>query len=82
LHLARGFGISANDESPKGPARPDSYLAIMMDFQGAKLSSDADFNLMPKLEQRHGIIGPMPDGSEEARSASHIEHSLAQTLRR
>lgn len=41
--------MSASGESKKEVFRPDFNLSIMMDLQGAKLSSDAGFLLMREL---------------------------------
>ena len=53
----------------------------MMNFQGAKLSSDTGFLLMRELDQRHNVIAPITEVLEDNRSASHTKHSLVQMLR-
>ena len=68
-------------ESKKEVLRPDFNRSIMLDFQGAKLSSDTGFLLMRELDQRHNIIAPMADVLEDTRSTSHTKHSLEQMIR-
>ena len=68
-------------ESTKEVLQPDFDRSIMMDFQGAKLSSDTGFLLMRELDQRHNVIAPMADALEDNRSASHTKHALEQMIR-
>ena len=46
-------------ESRKEVIRPDFNRAIMIDFQGAKSSSDVGFLLMREIDDRFKIIAPM-----------------------
>ncbi len=73
--------MSASGESSNGYLRPDFDRSIMMDFLGAKLSSDTGFILMRELDQRHKVIAPIADALEDNRSASHTKHSLIQMIR-
>ena len=68
-------------ESEKEVLRPDFNRSIMMDFQGAKLSSDTGFLLMRELDQRYNVIAPIADVMEDTRSVSHTKHSLVQMIR-
>jgi hypothetical protein len=54
-----GFQVHPSGESKKEVLRPDFNRSIMMDFQGAKLSSDTGFLLMRELDQRHNVIAPI-----------------------
>lgn len=73
--------MSASGESSKEAIRPYFNRSIMMDFQGAKLSSDTGIILMRELDQRHSVIAPMGDALEDSRSASHTKHTLVQMIR-
>lgn len=73
--------MSASGESSKGYLRPDFDRSIMMDFQGAKLSSDTGFILMRELDQRNNVIAPMVEVLEDHRSSSHTKHTLEQMIR-
>ena len=68
-------------ESKKDALRPYFNRSIMMDFQGAKLSSDTGFLLMRELDQRYNVISPIADVLEDTRSTSHTKHSLDQMIR-
>ncbi len=68
-------------EGKKEVLRPGFDRSIMIDFQGAMLSSDTGFILMRELDQRHNVIAPMADILEDSRSTSHTKHSLLQMIR-
>ena len=67
-----------NGESQKEAIRPYFNRSIMMDFQGAKITSDVGFLLLREIDERFGIIGPMNDCLEDARSPTHTKHSFVQ----
>ena len=68
-------------ESRKEVIRPDFNRAIMIDFQGAKITSDVGFLLMREIDDRFKIIAPMGDSLEDVRSPTHTKHSLVQMIR-
>ena len=68
-------------ESRKEVIRPDFNRAIMIDFQGAKITSDVGFLLLREIDDRFKIIDPMQDCLEDLRSHSHTKHSLVQMVR-
>lgn len=68
-------------ESRKEVIRPDFNRAIMIDFQGAKITSDVGFLLMREIDDRFKIIAPMGDCLEDLRSPTHTKHSLVQMIR-
>jgi len=68
-------------ESRKELIRPDFNRAIMIDFQGAKITSDVGFLLMREIDDRFKIIAPMGDCLEDPRSSTHSKHSLVQMIR-
>jgi len=68
-------------ESQKEVIRPDFNRAIMIDFQGAKITSDVGFLLMREIDDRFKIIAPMGDCLEDLRSPTHTKHSLVQMIR-
>ena len=67
-------------ESKKAVLKPDFNRSIMMNFQGAKLSSDTGFLLMRELDQRHNILAPITGILEDNRSSSHTKHSLVRMI--
>ena len=71
----------ANGESQKEVIRPDFYRAIMIDFQGAQISSDTGFILLREIDERFSIIDPMRDCLEDLRSPAHTKHAMVQMVR-
>ncbi len=61
--------------SQKEALRPDFDRSIMIDFRGAKISSDTGFLLLREMDERFDIIGPMEDCLEDRK------HSLVQMIR-
>ena len=53
----------------------------MIDFQGAKITSDVGFLLRREVEDRFKIIAPKGDRLEDLRSPAHTKHSLVQMIR-
>ncbi|GBD99572.1 hypothetical protein BMS3Abin07_01609 [bacterium BMS3Abin07] len=73
--------MDANGERQKESLRLDFNRSIMMDFQGAKLSSDTGFLLLREMDERFGIVEGMKDNLVDNRSASHSRHTLVQMVR-
>jgi hypothetical protein len=67
-------------ESQKEAIRPDFNRAIMIDFQGATISSDTGFILLREVDERFKIIDPMKDCLEDLRSPAHTKHALVQMV--
>jgi hypothetical protein len=55
-------------ERRKEVIRPDFNRAIMIDFQGAKITSDVGFLFMREIDERFKIIAPVGDCLEDLRS--------------
>jgi hypothetical protein len=70
-----------NCESQKEVVRPDFNRVIMIDFQGATITSDVGFLLMRKIDDRFKIIAPMGECIEGLRCTKHTRHSLVQMIR-
>jgi hypothetical protein len=68
-------------ESQKEVIRPDFNQSIMIDFQGATISSDTGFILLREVDDRFKIIDPMKDCLEDLRSPTHTRHSMVQMVR-
>ena len=67
--------------SQKEALRPNFDRSIMIDFRGAKISSDTGFLLLREMDERFDIIGSMSDFREDRRSSVHTRHSLVQMIR-
>lgn len=68
-------------ESQKEAIRPEFNRSILIDFQGATISSDTGFILLREIDERFRIIDPMKDCLEELRSPAHKKHALIQMVR-
>jgi hypothetical protein len=55
----------ASGESRKEVMRSDFNRAIMIDFQGATITSDVGFLLVREIDERFKIIAPLEDCLEE-----------------
>ena len=76
-----GLKMFDSGENQKEVIRPDFNRAIMIDFQGAKITSDVGLLLMREIDDRFKIIAPMGDCLEDLRSPAHTKHSLVQMIR-
>jgi hypothetical protein len=63
-------------ESQKLAIRPDFNRSIMIDFQGATISSGTGFILLREVDARFRIIDPMKDCLEDMRAPVHIKKKL------
>jgi hypothetical protein len=68
-------------ESQKEAIWPDFNRSIMIDFQGATISSDTGFILLGEIDEHFRIIDPMKDCLEDLRSPPHTKHALVQMVR-
>ena len=65
----------ASGESRKEVIRPNFNRAIMIDFQGAKITAAVGFLLMREIDDRFKIIAPRGDCLEDLRSPAHTKPS-------
>lgn len=68
-------------EKERETIRPEFDRSIMIDFQGAKITSDTGFLLLREIDERFGILGPIESELEDTRSWVHSKHSLLQMVR-
>jgi Transposase DDE domain group 1 len=61
--------------------RPQFDGSIMIDFQGAKITSDTGFLLLREMDERFGILGPIESELEDTRSWVHSNHTQLQMVR-
>jgi len=71
-----------NGEDQEQAIRPDFNRSFMMDFKGAKITSDVGFLLLREIDERFGILGPIGNDPEDSGSPLHTKHSLLQMARR
>jgi hypothetical protein len=70
----------ASGESQKEVIRPDFNRAIMIDFQGAKITSEVGFLLVREIDKHFRIIDPMHGCLEDVRPPVHQKLSMVQRL--
>ena len=73
--------MSGNGENERETIRPEFDRSIMIDFQGAKITSDTGFLLLREIDERFGILGPIERELEDARSWVHLSHTQSQMVR-
>jgi hypothetical protein len=52
----------------------------MIDFQGAKITSDMGFLLLRAINERFGVLSPTDIDLEDSRSWVHSKHTLLQMV--
>ena len=74
--------MHVSGESQKEVLRPDFNRSIMIDFQGATISSDTGFILLREVDERFKIIDLMRDWLEDLRSPAYTKkRALVQMVR-
>jgi len=68
-------------EKERETIRPEFDRSIMIDFQGAKMTSDTGFLLLREIDERFGILGPIESELEDTRSWVHTNHTQLQMVR-
>ncbi len=72
--------MSGSGEEERETIRPEFNPAIMVDFQGAKITSDTGFLLLREIDERFGILGPIGSELEDTRSWVHSKHTQVQMV--
>jgi hypothetical protein len=68
-------------EKERDTIRPEFDRSIMIDFQGAKITSDTGFLLLREIDERFGILEPIENELEDTRSWVHLSHTQLQMVR-
>ena len=68
-------------EKERETIRPEFDRSIMIDFQGAKITSDTGLLLLRAIDERFGILGPIESELEDTRSWVHSNHTQLQIVR-
>jgi hypothetical protein len=72
--------VGSGDEQREA-IRPEFDGSIMIDFQGAKITSDTGFLLLRAIDERFGILDPIESELEDTRSWFHSTHTQLQMVR-
>jgi hypothetical protein len=51
--------MSGSGERERETIRPEFDRSIVMDFQGAKITSDTGFLVLREIDERFGILDPI-----------------------
>ena len=70
-----------NGEAQNGIIRPEFNQSILMDFLGAKITSDAGFLVLREIDERFKVTAPMGREIDDPRSPVHIKHSMVEMIR-
>jgi hypothetical protein len=70
-----GFG-----EKERETIRPEFDRSIMIDFQGAKITSDTGFLLPRDIDERFGILEPSESELEDTSSWIRTNHVHAKVI--
>jgi hypothetical protein len=73
--------MSGSGERERETIRLQFDRSIVMDFQGAKITSDTGFLLLREVDERFNILGPIESELEDARSWVHSNHTQLQMVR-
>ena len=68
-------------EEQRETIRPEFDRSIMIDFQGAKITSDTGFLLLRAIDERFEVLGPIESEREDTRSWVHSNHTQLQMVR-
>jgi len=86
IYRAKSTDIGSNQmprsgEDQKEAILPELNRSIIMEFWGAKITSDVGFLLLREIDARFGILGPIGDELEDSRSPLQRKHALLQMAR-
>jgi hypothetical protein len=73
--------MAGSGEKERETIRSEFDRSIMIDFQGAKITSDTGFLLLREIDERFGILGPIERELEDTRSRVHSNHTQLQMAR-
>lgn len=68
--------MAGSGEEGRETIRPEFNRSIMIDFQGAKITSDTGFLFLREIDDRFRVVAPMARKPEHRRSHVHAKHSL------
>lgn len=71
----------SNGEAQNGIIRPEFNRSILIDFLGAKITSDAGFLALREIDERFKVTAPIGCEIDDPRSPFHIRHSMVEMIR-
>ena len=73
--------MHGNGEAQDRIIRPEFNRSILIDFLGAKITSDAGFLVMREIDERFKVTSPMGGEIDDPRSPVHLRHSMVEMIR-
>jgi len=73
--------MRGSGEEQRETIRPEFNPASMIDFHGAKITSDTGFLLLREIDERFGVLEPIGSELEDTRSWIHSRHTQLQMVR-
>ena len=70
-----------NGEAQNCIIRPEFNRSILIDFLGAKITSDVGFLTLREIDERFKVTAPMGLEVDDPRSSVHIRHSMVEMIR-
>ena len=70
-----------NGEAQNRIIRPEFNRSILIEFLGAKITSDAGFLVLREIDERFKVTAPMGGVIEDQRSPVHLRHSMVEMIR-
>ena len=70
-----------NGEAQNRIIRPEFNRSILINFLGAKITSDAGFLSLREIDERFKVIAPIEGEIDDPRSPVHTEHSVVEMIR-
>jgi len=70
-----------NGEAQERIIWPEFNRSIIMDFLGAKITSDVGFLALREIDERFKVTAPMGLEVDDPRSSVHIRHSMVEMIR-
>ena len=70
-----------NGEAQDRIIRPEFNRSILMDFLGAKITTDAGFLALREIDERFKVTIPMWREVDDPRSPVHLRHSMVEMIR-
>jgi len=70
-----------NGEKQNSGVIPSFNRSIRIDFQGAKISSDAGIMMLREIDERFSVTAPLAEDLEDTRSISHTRHTYVDLIR-
>ena len=73
--------MHGNGEAQEHIIRPEFNRSILIDFLGAKITSDAWFLVVREIDERFKVTSPMGGEIDDPRSPVHLRHSMVEMIR-